>query len=433
MKTFLIALLGAIMMLFSLSSCTDKYDVEIETTQSVKVTAAHIFDNYEQFQEGDFDMGADGWKLNLQVLVYDENGILVDKKEKLCESLSETLEYMPSLREGVCTVISIADFREGLGGKGYKFWNITNDMSLQDISITENENIYPVVFETLGVDIQKLVVSDKTLTVNADIKPVTSLVQVFMSDKDYSSWGIDGYSRYSVLCEGYFIKAIKFKNNIRIENGELSYKYSEQVSDYNIAISHVYEKWSDKKAPTGYNYRALLPEDNKGFSFRIQKRDLPQDYYDVAVQLCGEFDTEGKSNILPRIESNKQYVVNMILDAMQLVAMELPSDFTHEAYTKQYVSDYNMRLMEKMVDIKYENILGKDEAYANVFLDDEPYEHSGNKIPYIAYYKRSRADHFEQFVTTAYVNADYTNCLEVNLLLPDLSDELFSYLKTILG
>lgn len=231
MKTFLIALLGAIMMLFSLSSCTDKYDVEIETTQSVKVTAAHIFDNYEQFQEGDFDMGADGWKLNLQVLVYDENGILVDKKEKLCESLSETLEYMPSLREGVYTVISIADFREGLGGKGYKFWNITNDMSLQDISITENENIYPVVFETLGVDIQKLVVSDKTLTVNADIKPVTSLVQVFMSDKDYSSWGIDGYSRYSVLCEGYFIKAIKFKNNIRIENGELSYKYSEQVSD----------------------------------------------------------------------------------------------------------------------------------------------------------------------------------------------------------
>ncbi len=422
------------MMLFSLSSCSsDKEDVEFEYESGITVSAAHIFDRYEPFMEGDFDISKDGWKLNLQVLVYDENGILVDKKEKTCESLSETLEYVPTLRRGEYTVISIADFRDGLGGKGYKFWDITNEMSLQDISITENENIYPVVFETLGVDIQKLVVSDKPQVINADIKPVTSLVQVFMSDKDYSSWGIDGYSRFSVLCEGYFIKAIKFKNNIRIENGELSYKYSEQVSDYNIAISHVYEKWSDKKAPTGYNYRALLPEDNKGFSFRIQKRELPQDYYDVAVQLCGEFDTEGKSNILPRIESNKQYVVNMILDAMQLVAMELPSDFTHEAYTKQYVSDYNRGLMEKMVDIKYENILGKDEAYANVFLDDKPRDHNASKVPYIAYYKRSRADHFEQFVTTAYLNADYSNCCMVQLLLPDLSDESFSYLKTILG
>lgn len=426
-------IIAVLFAMFSLSSCTDQDDIDISYEQNIGITAAHIFDNYEPFMESDFDMAKDGWKLNLQVLVYDENGHLVDRAEKVCSDLSETLNYVPSLSPGNYTVVSIADFRDGLGGHGYKFWEIDNESNLQDISITENQDIYPVVFETLGIDIQPLVVNNKSQQINADIKPVTSLVQVFMSDKDYSSWGIDGYSRFSVLSDGYFIKAIKFKNNIRFEDGALTYKYSEQVSDYNIAISRVHEKWENKKAPTGYNYRALLPEENKGFSFHIQKRDLPKDYYDTFVALCGEFDVDGKSNVLPQLASNKQYVVNMILDAMQLVAMELPSNYTHESYTLQFVKDYNKELMATMVNTKFENILGKDESYANVFLDSDPYDHNTSGYPYTAYYPRSRANHFEQYVTPAYLNIDFSNCCIVQLLLPDLSEELYNHLKSLLA
>lgn len=430
---YLIALFGVMISLITFIACTDQDDVEISYEQTVGVTAAHIFDNYEQFVEGDFDMSKDNWKLNLLVLVYDIDGQLVEKSEKLCSSISETMEYVPSLSVGQYTVLSIADFRNGLGGQGYKFWEITNENSLQDISITENQNIYPVVFETLGMDIQTITVSNKPQSISVDIKPITSLVQVFMSDKDYSGWGTEGYSRFSYLADGYFIKAIKFKNNIRIENGRPSYKYSEQVSDYNIAISKVLEKKENKEAPTGYNYRALLPEENKGFSFHIQKRDLPKEYYDQFVQFCGEFDADGFSNVLPEIASNKQYVVNMIFDCMQLVAMEMPSDYTHERYTQSFVNDYNKELMVNMVNTKYENILGKDESYANTFLDDESYEHNTSGYPYKAYYPRSRANHFEQFVTTAYLNLDYTNCCIVQLLLPTLSDDAYSSLKKLLA
>ena len=426
-------ILGFLALIATFVSCTDQDDIELTYKTEVGITAAHIFDDYEQFQMGDFDMSTDGWKLNLLVLVYDVNGYLVDKSGKLCNSLSETLSYAPSLTPGEYTVISIADFRDGLGGEGYKFWNIENESNIQDLSITENDSYFPVVFETLGIDIQKIEITNASKSIVADIKPVTSLVHVYMSDKDYSGWGIDGYSRFSVLTDGYFIKALKAKNHIRFENGALSFNYSEQLSDYNLAISEVLTKWTDKKAPTSYLYRALLPEENKGFSFQIQKRELPQDYYDTFVRFCGEFDTEGTSDVLPEISSNKQYVVNMILDAMQLVVMEYPADYNHERYTEQFVVDYNNQLMADMVNTKYENILGEDEDYANVFLDMEPYDHNTLSNLYVSYYPRSRANHYEQFVTTAYLNSDFSSCCQVQLLLPTLSDESFDYLRGLLS
>ena len=430
MKKILFAILA---LMATLVACTDKEDIEITYKAAVGVTAAHIFDDYEQFQTGDFDMSVNGWKLNLLVLVYDTNGFLVDKSEKLCNSLNETLTYEPLLAPGEYTVVSIADFRDGLGGTGYKFWNIENESNIQDLSITENGSYFPVVFETLGIDVQKIEITNASKAIAADIKPVTSLIHVYMSDKDYSGWGIDGYSRFSVLTDGYFIKALKAKNNVRFENGNLSFNYSEQLSNYNLAISEVLTKWTDKKAPTSYLYRALLPEENKGFSFHIQKRDLPQEYYDTFVRFCGEFETEGTSEVLPEISSNKQYIVNMIFDAMQLVVMEYPADYNHERYTEQFVTDYNNQLMVGMVDTKYENILGKDENYANVFLDMEPDSHNTSSYPYIASYPRSKANRYEQFVATAYLNPDFSNCCIVQLLLPTISDESFDNLKRLLS
>lgn len=426
-------LLGLLALMTAFVSCTDQEDIEITYKSEIGITAAHIFDDYEQFQVGDFDMSKEGWKLNLSVFVYDMNGKLVDKSEKLCSNISESLNYTPHLIPGNYTVVSIADFREGPGGNGYKFWNIENEANIQDLSITENGSYYPVVFETLGMDVQKIEITNESKSITADIKPITSLVHVYMSDKDYSGWGIDGYSRFSVLSDGYFIRANKAKNNVRIENGVLAYKYSEQLSNYNLAISEVLEKWTDKKAPTSYLYRALLPEENKGFNFYIQKRELSEDNYKTFVEFCGEFETEGHSEVLPEIASNKQYVVNMIFDAMQLVVMEYPADYNHETYTEQFVKDHNKQLMSDMVNTKFENILGQDENYANVFLDMDPNDHNTSSSPYTAHYPRSRASHFEQFVSTAYLNSNYTSCCIVQLLLPGLSEDMFNYLKELLS
>ena len=71
-------ILGFLALIATFVSCTDQDDIELTYKTEVGITAAHIFDDYEQFQMGDFDMSTDGWKLNLLVLVYDVNGYLVE-------------------------------------------------------------------------------------------------------------------------------------------------------------------------------------------------------------------------------------------------------------------------------------------------------------------------------------------------------------------
>ena len=422
-----------VLMTVSIVSCTNKESIEIAYQSNIAITAAHIFDAYEQFEEGDFNMTEDGWKLHLLALVYDENGNLVDKSEMLCDKLTQQMNYSPDLTPGKYTMVCIADFREGLGGKDFKFWHIENESSLQDLSITENDSYFPVVFETLGIDVQTIEVSNKMTSLVADIKPATCLVHVYMSDKDYSGWGLNGYSRFVAMSTGYIISSVKAKNNVRFENGGLSFKYSEQQSQYTLAVSRTHEKWYDNSAPTTYVYRALLPEENKGFSYYIKKQDIPDEDYETFLSFCGEFEVEGKSEVLPEIASNRQYVVNMIFDAMQLVAMEYPEDYDHETYTEQFVKDYNKQMMVKMVNTKYENILTKAENFANVFLDMDPYDHNAEFNPALAYYPRSKADHFELTVTLGYLDSEFNKCCLVQLLLPDLSDEMFEYLKELLG
>lgn len=427
----LIALFGAVVPLVSFTSCTDRNDVEISYDQTIGVTAAHIFDNYEPIHEGDFDMSKDGWKLHLQVLVYNEQGELVDRTEKTCSNLNETIEYVPSMNPGEYTVVSIADFREGPGGVDYQYWYTTNESNLQDLSITETDSYLPTPFETLGIDIQKISVTDAPRMLNVDIKPATSLVQVFTSDKDYSGWGMDGYSRFSVLAEGYFLRAIKCQNNVRFENGEIACKYTEQTSDYNVAISHTYEKWSERQDPTGESYRALLPEKDKGFKFHIQERDLPDDYYESAIKFCGGLKVDGVSNVLPEMASNKQYVLNMILDAMQLVFIEMPSNYTRETYTQQFVNENLKNWFEQMANTKYENILGKDESFATTFLGTKPYGHDKTTNLYLSYYNRPGA--LEQSVTCGFLDPDYTKCGIVFFILPTLTDEQFINLDSLLS
>lgn len=418
---------------FTLTSCTDSEDVQVSYETPTGITAAHIFDDYQQFIDGDFDMTKDNWKVNLKVLIYDQKGILVDKKEKMSSVLSDSLIFKPILSPGEYTVISIADFREGLGGKDFKYWEISNESKLQDLSITENMVDYTTPFETLGVDVQKITVDNDPVSINADIKPVTCLVQVFTSDGDYQGGGFNGFSRFASVVGGYTLRSIKSKNNVRFENGNPIFKYSEQQSDYLLGTSAVAKKMNDKLAPTSYRYRALLPEENKAFSYHIQRvKNMPEDMYNEFIEYCGDFEDDGISNVLPEISSNKQYVVNMILDVMQLTAVQLTPDFTHDSFTRNFVEKYNKELIYQMVNRNYESVLGKDENYVNVFLNRIP-ESRETSPSFVSYYPFSRCDRFESMVGAQFETAEFDKCIAVIVNLRNESDEIYNYTKECLS
>ena len=425
-------LLGLLVLMTTIVSCTDQEDIEITYQSEMGITAAHIFDDYEQYQDGDFDMSIDGWKLNLSILVYDESGKLVDKTEKLCNSLSESLNYAPYLTPGDYTVISIADFRNGLGGTGYKFWdikNIENGSNIQDLSITENESVYPVVFETLGLDIQKISITNKSTIINADIKPITALVHIYENNDDNTGAGIDGYSRFVPVCAGYFIRANKLKNNVKVENGVFITQYTEQTSDYNIAISEVTNDWLDKKNPLQHSYRALLPDNNCLFKWHIQKNDLKED--DVFSKYAGKIKTDGESNQTIDLIQGKQYVLSMILDCLSLNVFEYPEKFKADEYAQKQVDDFCKKSIDEFLSYNFESILEKDENWANTFLGENPDSHywSTSGELYLADYPRPGFDRFEIERTVGYLNTKVDCAVIVQFLLPNLSDDILQYIR----
>lgn len=425
-------LLGLLVLITTIVSCTDQEDIEITYQSEMGITAAHIFDDYEQYQDGDFDMSIDGWKLNLSVLIYDESGKLVDKTEKLCNSLSESLNYAPYLAPGDYTVISIADFRNGLGGTGYKFWdikNIENGSNIQDLSITENETVYPVVFETLGLDLQKISITNKSTIINADIKPITALVHIYENNDDNTGAGIDGYSRFVPVCAGYFIRANKLKNNVKVENGVFLTQYTEQTSDYNIAISEVTNDWLDKKNPLQHSYRALLPDNNCLFKWHIQKNDLKED--DVFSKYAGKIITDGESNQMIDLIQGKQYVLSMILDCLSLDVFEYPEKFKADEYAQKQVDEFCKKSIDEFLSYSFESILEKDEEWANVFLGENPDEHywSTSGELYLADYPRPGFDRFEIERTVGYLNTKVDCAVIVQFLLPNLSDNILQYIR----
>lgn len=422
-------LFGLITLVATLVSCTDQEDIEIAYKSGFGITAAHIFDDYEQYQEGDFEMSQDGWKLNLSVFVYDENGKLVDKSEQLCDNITESLKYTPHLTPGNYTVVSVADFREGLGGAGYRFWNIENESNIQDFSITENDNVYPVAFETLGVDIQNVNITNSTVSINADIKPITALIHIYENNDDHSGAGIEGYSRYVPVCAGYFIKSNKCKNKVIVENGSFSTKYTEQASDYNLAISEVTNDWLEKKNPLQHSYRALLPDDNCTFKWHIQKNELKED--DVFSKYAGKVKTDGIGNQVINLLQGKQYVLSMILDCLSLDVFEYPEKFKANEYAQQQVDNYCKKSIDEFLSYNFESILERDEDWANVFLGADPESHnwSSSKTLYLANYPRPGFDRFEIERTVGYLNINVDCAVIVQFLLPNLSDDILQYVR----
>lgn len=424
-------LIGAVISVISFSACTDQDDVDISYDAVAGVSAANIFkcNGYEPYETNDFDPSIDGWKLNLQVLIYDNNGTLVDQAEKSCSSISETLDHTANLKPGTYTVISIADFREGLGGFGYKFWNISNTANLNDLTITENENIYPVAFETLGLDIQNITVKDKLCPINANIKPITALVHIYENNNDCMGAGIDGYSRFTPVCAGYFIRSNKFKNTVKIENGSFSTKYEEQTSEYNLAISEVTNDWLDKKKPLQHSYRALLPDKDCIFKWHIQKNDLKDD--DVFSKFAGKIKTDGVSNQTIDIVQGKQYVLNMILDCLSLDAFEYPEKFKANEYAQKQVDEFNKKSINEFLSYNFESILERDENWANTFLGSTPESHnwSPSGTLYLANYPRPGIERYELERTVCYLNEKVDCAVMVQFLLPNLSDDILQYIR----
>lgn len=350
MKTFLTALLGVIMMLFSLSSCTDQYDVDIKYESGITVSAAHIFDSFQSVKKGDFDLSKyPGWQIDLSVFIYDDSGKLIDKVSQQSNSISDILRHELELPSGKYKAISIARF-----GKGSEyFWIIENPENLSTFIIEEAKESYnQFVFETLGIDVREIIVENQPPKINIEVPPVTGLLQIIFYGRDMTGYGKNGYSEMSPYCKEVNIWAPRLMQQVRFTDGVISYEYGIQNEEYRIGQFTPQRYYNNNSTPDIYNYRAVLP---------IQDRDF---YWDITFEEgkganfgLNDFQVSAYTTKL-NIESGKQYDLDLLFDGKYLFAQNHNQDEDMTKRLERLVDQLNAMAFNDIMDRHFDTYIG---------------------------------------------------------------------------
>lgn len=326
MKKHLFILLGV---LLSLSSCTDKDDIDISFDSTITVTAAHIFDSYQAENATDF-ANLDGWKVQVYTLVYDEAGKVVKKAGGNSTNLKAGFKLNMNIAPGKYKIVSIASFEND----DIKYWNITNADDINTLTINEIEdNPFGSPYETLGIDVREFIVDGKSFTEEISIKPVTGLVQMeFHMRKIVEKYdGTYGFRQeYHRWINTFYFSTINQKTNcnqVRFPNGQIEYGYQTQSSNYQMAGLLTSDAISLGSGII-YSYRALLPQSGKEFSWSYMA-DL---YGQTIVE---ESTGTGQDSGFLEIESGKQYDLYMFYDVLYLYAANHDASISTEARLKE--------------------------------------------------------------------------------------------------
>lgn len=367
MNKYIAILIGVLVTVLSFSSCTDQDDVEMSYDAGITITAANLFSNFQTVgHPNDFEM--DGNQiLCLTALIYDENGKLVDKYEEEFNSLSSSLNLKPTLANGKYKIISIASFKDVKGGN---CWDIENIDQLEYLTIT-NTIKFNGVFTTIGVNDKDFEVNGKGVSLQIDIKPITSLISMFYWNNNLNSTTV-GYTPLASYVEETIIKAPDFNNKIIFSGNTINFTPFSNGILYELGRNYPLANMKAGKSPTSYSYIAMLPTDNMYFYPTLK-------FTKQAQLLLGMNEEESGQNTKQIcLESGKQYVLDMLLAAPKLFLSEYDKSEIHEDRLNRLIAEYNeelklqnLKLLQRTVDYNFHSLIGESKAVVENSLNFE--------------------------------------------------------------
>lgn len=364
--------LSLLVLMMAFVSCTDKEDIEIAYQTDMSISVNHLFDSFSTVIGDEFDMKGSNngdWDVNIHAFIYDSNGNLVMKEEKQYSNLSNTMNFNLDLYPGRYSVVAIADFSGIFSGSYYKFWNITNEATLTDLCIKENETICNSPFETLGIASEEFEIGNRIENISLDIKPVTGLLQTIIWDDDFSNIGKDGFSFYAPYIEDLTIFAQDLKQIVKF-NGSInpSYEYGDQGTRYPI-MSHSPKLQFEKRGSTQVlGFRALLPQDNRDFYWELNcvtgtGKLLFKDGNDWQMSDL----TDNKLNI----QSGKQYAMDLLLDGTYLYVQDYDSNVDMFERLEGVQAFINKKTIKKQLNERYDKYVGLSRSTIETYLNKE--------------------------------------------------------------
>ena len=379
-------ILGLIVLMTSFVSCMDQEAIEIKYKSNMSITAKHLFDSFTPVLENDFAMhGVNGdWNINLRAFIYDDNGELIKKVEEQYPDLSNTLTFDLDLLPGKYSLVSIADFTGIWNGTDQKYWKITNETNIKDLSIEQNSELLNTAFGTLGVCSKEFEIFDCVENILIDIKPVTGLLQTMIWDQTMvEGTGVNGFSVFAPFCEKIEINAPSLKQIVRFEGINPTYKFGPQAYDYHIMTHSPRTQYEENKAKQVIGYRALLPIENCDFYWECYASEGSGEIL-FGPGYNQDYQVSEKTTKI-NVESGKQYAMDLLLDGMYLfVENHNPAIDTFDR-VQSLIDRLNSDAFNQIMDRNFDTFIDLSKATVeNTFGLGLNY---GNSLYYFSYNK----------------------------------------------
>lgn len=181
-------------------SCTDSEEIDMRYQVDVTVDPSGVISPFHGFQFSVENYGLnflEDTQLQITSLIYNKDGVLVNKIESLVNDYNSNVKYSLTLGEDEeYTVIALTFAKYIKENENICSYIIENDSLLNKLSITSNEpngDSYYSNWTVLGVAAKKINSSNKNNIIN--VKPASASVLLgFRNIKAHDYEGIDRYS-----------------------------------------------------------------------------------------------------------------------------------------------------------------------------------------------------------------------------------------------
>lgn len=335
------------------TSCQDQDDIQISYETGLTITAEHLFDGFHPVHDEDFSLSIDpGIELQLNSFIYDSSGVLVDSLQLRTSNLSNPMKYSPKLVPGKYTLVSVALFGKQVQNEFSAYWQILNPDKLINFEIKEANNTYMRAgqFETLGLDVQELNITDSPLQKLIDIRPITALVNIYMICQDYQN--PSSVSNTAKYCQKVNIWSNMLKQSVKISGDKFEYFDGPEAQNY-LIYTEIPKNLYKNNVRYSYCYRAILPVSQLCYWWDI-KFDAGKGSQ-FGLPDFAESDLTSKVDI----KSGSQYNLDLLFDAYYLFHEEHDSSESFADRVNRHIMWHNLKEFHKVYDYDFDLFIGK--------------------------------------------------------------------------
>lgn len=296
MKKYILLVVSAIALAFT--SCSDNEEIEIKYQVNVTVDPSTVKSAFHGYSVNGVTYGLnmdETSKLLITTLIYDNSGILIDKKESLVNDYNTNVKYSLNMKDGEeYTVVAITFAVDNT--YNLSSYLVENENQLDKLTITSEfpngESLYSS-WTMLGLAAKTINSENRENVIN--VKPASSIVVLTYNNIHFfDENGVDKHW-------------IAYKNNIQAKfgNGDFEYK---ATSATNSGWSYSLDVTKNPNSNNIFVMLNLLPTSNMSVwgGFSIGETDIP---YSAFLNYCELDPTLGEGTI--NIEAGKEYLFNI--------------------------------------------------------------------------------------------------------------------------